>query len=155
MKNTLAVIVLSASTLLTGCASIMNGTTQQLAVTVQPSDAMITLTNENGEQIEQKMGSMYYKLKRGNGFFSSNNYVLQLNRQDYQTEIIPIESSASGWYILGNILVGGFIGWLIVDPITGGMWTYSAKGDKDISNLKVVMSRDVPPEVLSQATRIR
>jgi len=27
-----------------------------------------------------------------------------------------------GWYIAGNILVGGLIGWFIVDPITGAMW---------------------------------
>ena len=26
------------------------------------------------------------------------------------------------WYIGGNILFGGILGWLIIDPATGAMW---------------------------------
>ncbi len=32
-----------------------------------------------------------------------------------------IDSSLSGWYI-GNLLFGGIVGLLIVDPATGAMW---------------------------------
>lgn len=48
----------------------------------------------------------------------------------------------NGWYLAGNILLGGLIGWIIVDPITGGMWTLSPE---EISlNLKVKAAQVLP-----------
>lgn len=34
------------------------------------------------------------------------------------------ESDATAWYIGGNLLFGGLIGWLIVDPASGAMWHF-------------------------------
>jgi hypothetical protein len=42
----------------------------------------------------------------------------------YKTHTVTLESNVSGWYV-GNILFGGLIGMLIVDPITGAMYTLS------------------------------
>lgn len=38
-----------------------------------------------------------------------------------------IKASANGWYIGGNIVFGGLIGWLAVDPFNGGMYTLKPK----------------------------
>lgn len=36
-------------------------------------------------------------------------------------QLIPINYKLNGWYF-GNILIGGVLGMLIIDPLTGGMW---------------------------------
>ncbi|MDP2932712.1 MAG: hypothetical protein Q8N81_01105, partial [bacterium] len=41
----------------------------------------------------------------------------------YAKTLKPIKSSIEwGWYGGGNIIIGGLIGWVIVDPLTGGMY---------------------------------
>jgi hypothetical protein len=63
-------------------------------------------------------------LKRGSGYFSGALYRIEISKAGYKTQIIQLTSSLNaGWYLLGNFLVGGLIGWLIVDPLTGAMWT--------------------------------
>lgn len=42
----------------------------------------------------------------------------------YKTAGVSIRSELSGWYF-GNIVFGGLIGMLIVDPATGAMWNLS------------------------------
>ena len=42
-------------------------------------------------------------------------------------QTVTVDTKANGWYIGGNILLGGLIGWLIVDPATGAMWTLDTK----------------------------
>jgi len=39
----------------------------------------------------------------------------------YDEKVIPVEFAFNGWYI-GNIVFGGLIGLLIVDPLTGAMY---------------------------------
>ncbi len=39
----------------------------------------------------------------------------------YESKIIPINCSINGWYF-GNIIFGGLIGLIIVDPATGAMY---------------------------------
>ena len=40
---------------------------------------------------------------------------------------MQLAAGANGWYIGGNIIFGGLIGWFIVDPRNGGMYTLSPK----------------------------
>ncbi|MFG0400611.1 hypothetical protein ACF8D8_17535, partial [Pseudomonas sp. zjy_11] len=42
-------------------------------------------------------------------------------KDGYPDKTIELDSSLSGWY-WGNILLGGLIGMLIVDPLTGAMY---------------------------------
>ena len=39
----------------------------------------------------------------------------------YKERVVPVHFKMNGWYA-GNLLFGGFIGLLIVDPATGAMW---------------------------------
>ena len=58
------------------------------------------------------------------------------HRDGYATHSAEIVRSVDGWYIGGNFVVGGIIGWLIVDPMTGAMWTL-----KDLhANLQIQQS---------------
>lgn len=61
----------------------------------------------------------------------------------------------SYWFgIAGNFLFGGFIGWLIVDPATGGMWALSAKDGQDVENLNVILLENATDEIMSQVEKI-
>ena len=45
---------------------------------------------------------------------------------------LPAAAQWDGWYIGGNILVGGLIGWFIVDPLTGAMYTLPKEVNADL-----------------------
>lgn len=60
-------------------------------------------------------------MKSGSGYFSSEKYVVTFKKDGYDDANYTIHGSLDGWYI-GNILLGGLIGMLIVDPATGAMW---------------------------------
>jgi hypothetical protein len=45
----------------------------------------------------------------------------------YETKKINVECSINGWYF-GNIVFGGLIGFLIVDPVTGAMFKLDHPG---------------------------
>jgi hypothetical protein len=66
-----------------------------------------------------------FVIKRDNGLSVSNGitpakYTVEFTRKG-ETQSIPISASINGWYV-GNLLFGGLIGFLIVDPATGAMW---------------------------------
>lgn len=58
-------------------------------------------------------------------------YRITLSKDGYNSKVISITSSLDGWY-LGNILIGGLIGMLVVDPASGAMYKI-AKGDRLIN----------------------
>lgn len=64
---------------------------------------------------------MIVKLKSAAGFFSKQSYTIKLSLEGYNEKIIPVQCDLNGWYF-GNIIFGGFIGLLIVDPATGAMY---------------------------------
>ena len=62
-----------------------------------------------------------FRLPAKAGFFSREKYTFEFEKKGY----LPASSSLNGkldaWYF-GNIVFGGLIGVLIVDPATGAMW---------------------------------
>ncbi|OAT60926.1 hypothetical protein M993_00400 [Obesumbacterium proteus ATCC 12841] len=65
--------------------------------------------------------------KSDGSYFGKKNYQITFSKADFQPVTLPIKASANGWYIGGNILFGGLIGWLVVDPFNGGMYSLSPK----------------------------
>lgn len=61
----------------------------------------------------------------------SETYELKFTKDGYQDQIYTIQSGLDGWY-LGNILIGGLIGMLIVDPASGAMYRFK-RSDRQIS----------------------
>jgi hypothetical protein len=55
------------------------------------------------------------------GYFKGQGYTLRLELPGYQTTEIELTPRMSGWY-WGNLVLGGLIGMLAVDPATGAMW---------------------------------
>lgn len=60
-------------------------------------------------------------MKSGSGFFTSESYLVKIALDGYEEKTIPVKCTINGWYF-GNIVFGGLIGLLIVDPATGAMY---------------------------------
>ena len=61
------------------------------------------------------------ELKRG--YFKGKDYTVHFSKPGYVEHQVQLKRTIDPWYALGNLLFGGLIGWLIVDPATGCMWT--------------------------------
>lgn len=55
------------------------------------------------------------------GFFDGETYQVAYRKEGFADKQSTIESTVDGWYWV-NILFGGLIGMLIVDPATGAMY---------------------------------
>lgn len=126
LKNFVVVVAIS-SMVLSGCASIMSGSNQTIAIKSTPSEATLKVYDKNGEVIITDKTPFIATLKRGTGFFSKANYRAVVEKDGYESKEIKIEGRLNGWYLGGNLLFGGLIGWLIVDPASGAMWTLEPK----------------------------
>ena len=51
-----------------------------------------------------------------------------------------LESEVDSWYF-GNILFGGLIGMLIIDPATGAMWKLPENVSTDLSPIPVARNK--------------
>lgn len=108
-----------------GCASIIRGSNQVVAFKSNPSEAKFKIYDDNGELIVNNTTPNVVTLKRGNGYFKKKSYKVVVEKEGYQTMEFQIEGKVNGWYLGGNLIFGGLIGYLIVDPLTGAMWTLS------------------------------
>jgi hypothetical protein len=62
------------------------------------------------------------------GYFKSKKYDVTLSKDGYAPKTINVDSFLSGWYA-GNIILWpvAVIGGLIIDPLTGAMWSLTPK----------------------------
>ena len=113
-------VVLSAISLLSGCASIIDGSTQTVSVkTVQNAgdvmNANCTLTNDKGSWFLATPGSV--AIHRAAGDLS-----VTCKRDDFISANQGVKSSVKG-LLFGNLLFGGLIG-IIVDLSSGSAYDY-------------------------------
>jgi len=106
--------------LVSGCATILSSSSYPLAISTNPAGAKITVTNKKGLEIFSGITPANLTLAAGDGFFSKASYLVKMEKPGYETRTIPVDFRVDGWYF-GNILFGGIIGILIVDPATGAM----------------------------------
>lgn len=113
--------------LLSGCASIVSKTNWPFSVDTQPSGASVTITNKKGVEVFSGKTPTAMKLRSGSGFFGKESYTVSITKEGYEPKKVTIECRVNGWYF-GNILIGGLIGMLIVDPATGAMYRLDSDG---------------------------
>lgn len=157
MKPTFAAA--AAVLCLTGCASIFNGQTQAVTIQSAPEGAAVTVSNRAGDKIHTGTAPVTLTLKRGAGYFKSETYTIAFSKEGYATKEVAITGTMSGWYI-GNILFGGLIGMLAVDPVTGAMYIFpdtvlgtleaAAKTSQAGELLRVVSTDSLTPEQMKQ-----
>jgi len=117
LSSALVGIMLLASS----CASIVSKSVYPVSINSSPSGATISITDKKGSEVFLGNTPTTVRLKAGAGFFSRAEYQVRFSNPGYDDKIVPITFKLDGWYF-GNILLGGVIGMLIVDPATGAMW---------------------------------
>lgn len=103
------------------CATILSKSSYPVSINVNPSGANISITDKKGKEVFKGPSPSTVTLKSGAGFFVKAEYQVKIFANGYNEIIVPINYKLNGWYF-GNLLLGGVIGMLIVDPATGAMW---------------------------------
>ena len=109
-----------------GCASIVSRTSYQVPINSDPKGATITITDLKGRTVHTAQTPTVARLRAGAGYFKKAGYFVRLELDGYDTKIMPVTFDINGWYF-GNVVFGGLIGLLIVDPATGAMWKLDTK----------------------------
>ncbi|SEG71449.1 hypothetical protein [Halopseudomonas aestusnigri] len=121
MTRVFGFATLSASLMLTGCASILSDSQYPVSIQSTPSGADFKVSRQNGSVIHQGTTPATVTLPSGDGYFSSAEYNVEFSKEGYQNQRMHMQGELDGWY-WGNILFGGLIGLLFVDPATGAMY---------------------------------
>ena len=116
MRRTLVAPLLCLSLLSTGCASIVSKSHWPVTVTSNPPGQSVSVRNEEGVVVHSGVTPFTVTLPASNGYFGKMDYTLEGSNGT-----VALEADLNLWYI-GNIVFGGLIGLVIVDPLTGAMW---------------------------------
>ena len=131
----------------TGCASIIDGGSKSVQLHSNPEGAKVTISNRNGKEVSVQTTPTIVTLERSRGFFSGEDYKLVFEEAGYFPYETHVKSSLDGWY-LGNVLFGGLIGCLLIDPATGDMFTLAPR---QVNCSLVPSSTPLTPEELKTA----
>lgn len=125
IKTVKTATLLSTLLMISGCASIVSDSNYPVAIHSTPDASNFTITNKSGVTVHSGITPTIVTLKAGAGYFKYESYNIKVSKEGYSDKTFVLTSSLDGWY-WGNILVGGLIGMLIVDPITGAMYKLPA-----------------------------
>ena len=136
---------------LSSCASIVSKTNWPVSIDSKPEGVHVSITNKRGIEVFSGKTPVLTKLKSGSGYFSKESYTVVMTYKGIEKRTINLECSVNGWYF-GNLLIGGLIGMLIVDPATGAMFrldrseVYEVFKENSTSQLKVLDINNIPLE---------
>ena len=109
--------------ILIGCASIVSKSHWPVNIQSNPTGAKCSISKDSGIQIHSGETPMTVSLNSYKGFFSSAKYLVNCSKDGFKSSPYEISADINGWYF-GNIVFGGLIGMLLVDPATGSMWKF-------------------------------
>jgi hypothetical protein len=115
------VVVVGACAAITGCATIVHSGPRAISVASTPPGAKVSIYDRSNTLVMTNTTPFVATLTTKYGYFKGQTYQLVFEMPAYTKAEVNLRSSVSGWYI-GNLMFGGLIGMLIVDPITGAMY---------------------------------
>ncbi|MGZ8556938.1 MAG: hypothetical protein ACXWWC_01325 [Chitinophagaceae bacterium] len=116
-----AALLFTMAVLFSGCATIVSKTSYRVYIHTDPPRATVTITNKKGREVFKGASPATVKLNSGAGYFSKGEYQVKISLVGFEEKIVPINFKLNNWYF-GNLLIGGVLGLLIIDPATGAMW---------------------------------
>jgi uncharacterized protein YceK len=114
-------IFLTTAVLLSGCASILSKSDYPVSLTTEPPGSVVTVQDRGGKVVFKGVTPTSVVLAAGAGYFKGQDYRVVFELDGYARKEVSIRRELDAWYI-GNVIFGGLIGMLIVDPLTGAMW---------------------------------
>lgn len=122
------IFIVAMISLLSGCSSIVSKSDYAVAIASNPEAANFTVVNRSGVVVHSGVTPTTVTLKSSSGYFKGETYTITFNKEGYPDKVYTMKSGIDGWYF-GNILIGGLVGILIVDPLTGAMYSLPERVD--------------------------
>jgi hypothetical protein len=117
-----AAIAATLALSLSNCATVFNRSNQPVKVTSQPAGLSFAVTDGNGTQVTSGVTPGEVRLATSPGYFRGANYTFTFSKGGKTLGTRTLNAHVSGWYA-GNILIGGLVGMIVVDPLSGSMYT--------------------------------
>lgn len=151
------------------CASIIGENTQLIGISSTPEEASIKIVDEKSVSIFTGKTPTNVTLHKSDGsYFGGKNYLVTISKEGFQPVDVQIKSKPNGWYLGGNLVFGGLIGWLIVDPLSGAMYNLSPEhvnaelpektASQSVLNnysISIVLVENVPDKLKDKMVKIR
>ena len=147
----------------------MGSPTQTVPISSTPSEAKVVITDEAGTEVFAGQTPTSVTLNKSTGkYWGKKSFTVTISKPGFKTQAIPVKASANGWYIAGNFVFGGLIGWFAVDPLNGNMYTLSPEavasalssetahnnGNAD-GSIAIVLLQDVPENLRDKLVRVQ
>lgn len=129
------VILLLIVFIMPSCASIFTKTSYPVSINSNPEGAKISILDKDGKEVFNGVTPATAILNGSSKYMSGARYTVLLKTPGYEEHTAYITSKIEGWY-WGNILLGGVIGMLIIDPLTGAMYKL------DTTPINVTLSKE-------------
>jgi hypothetical protein len=123
-KVILIAAVFGATIATFGCATIVHSGPRSIPIASTPPGAKVSIYDRSGNLVQASATPFVAQLNPKYGYFKGQNYRLVFEMPGYSAAEVNLGSKVSGWY-LGNLVFGGLIGMLVVDPLTGAMYNLS------------------------------
>ncbi len=120
-KFTLFLMLTSALFLFSSCATIFSKSVYPVTFNTNPPGAKIIIQDRDKETVFEGTTPATVNLDASAGYFKKAKYTITFIKDGYQTKTIPVYAKLDGWYF-ANLLIGGAIGMLIIDPASGAMY---------------------------------
>lgn len=119
--STLTLVAGTLALVASGCASIVSESNYPVRIDSYPQGATFAVRNENFDIVCTGTTPKTVFLESDSGFFKKAKYNIFFSLDGRENTTVDFNASIDPWYF-GNILFGGLVGMLIVDPATGAMW---------------------------------
>lgn len=102
--------------ILPSCSTIVSKSDYPVTFTSSKPTSMKVVNEKSGQVVLQAQTPTTATLSASSGFFQPAKYSVMTEGSTQS-----LSASMDPWYA-GNIVFGGFLGLLVVDPATGNMW---------------------------------
>ncbi len=120
------ILLFCALVMLSSCCTLFCKGKYPLMINSEPDGAAITITNNKGMEVFNGNTPTTVTLKSSSGFFKKAEYTVKITYPGYDDKTVMVSSKIKGSYFW-NLLGGGLIGMLVVDPASGKMWKLDTK----------------------------
>ena len=145
MRMVIAILA-ACAVVMPGCSSIVSKSHYPVTIASSPDGAAFVVTNRAEQEVHRGNTPATITLNSGAGYFKGETYTVVFRKDGYASRVYTIHSTLDNWYF-GNILLGGVLGMLIVDPATGAM--YSLPGKVDVTLEQVASDARSPTLTIS------
>jgi hypothetical protein len=121
LKQLCMAMLLGACAALTGCATLVHKGPRQVSVTSTPPGARVSIYDRSNSLVQVSTTPFVATLPTKFAYFKGQDYRLVFELPAYTSAEVHLQTTVSRWYF-GNLLFGGLLGLVIVDPSTGAMF---------------------------------